>query len=323
MEKNDKPIKKTAFGVIEKLPAKDALKYLAKNVCNKNLKITNKEFRKLYKELSKKLKYNIAIKLGDEGKKELNFFTNKNSEFKNRGISVTIKQKEITLFFTFLDQLDVITKNTNNKFQLDIRNCKIRSSEVDKLCETIKESKTITKINVSGISVDYNKMEDLFNAIKVNNSITVVNFSNNNIGYAGCIGYDGKGMSYDLISVNKKIKKLNLSHNQIDGHGSENLLINLKYNKTLTSVDLSNNMMGFGSDINEKLYDLIKENKTIKELDLSYNHIESKTASGIILSLKYNEVIEKINLSGNNIDEDLIRSINMLVKKNKINKLNL
>ena len=75
----------------------------------------------------------------------------------------------------------------------------------------------------------------------------------------------------DALKVNKSIKQVILSCNQIDAIGVEYICEALKINTTINSLFIGNNQIG---DIGAKyISDLLKINSTINELYLAYTKI--------------------------------------------------
>lgn len=117
------------------------------------------------------------------------------------------------------------------------------------LMEILEESKNITKVNLSDVSMQiYNypgngnsNARALMQILKKNNSIVDLNLSNT--------GLDDDGIKEisDGIKVNKTLEYLNLSRNHFGEIGAKHLTEALQMNKTIKRIDLSQNALGFRS----------------------------------------------------------------------------
>lgn len=117
------------------------------------------------------------------------------------------------------------------------------------LMEILEESKNITKVNLSDVSMQiYNypgngnsNARALMQILKKNNSILDLNLSNT--------GLDDDGIKEisDGIKANKTLEYLNLSRNHFGEEGARHLTEALQMNKTIKRIDLSQNALGFRS----------------------------------------------------------------------------
>lgn len=117
------------------------------------------------------------------------------------------------------------------------------------LMEILEESKNITKVNLSDVSMQiYNypgngnsNARALMQILKKNNSIIDLNLSNT--------GLDDDGIKEisDGIKTNKTLEYLNLSRNHFGEIGAQHLTEALQVNKTIKRIDLSQNALGFRS----------------------------------------------------------------------------
>ena len=106
----------------------------------------------------------------------------------------------------------------------------------------------------------------------------------------------------DCLKVNKSLFSLNLSNNGIGkiNKGAEKLANCLKVNKTLTELNLSNNGIHNFDKGAEKLAEVITTNKVLQNLDISSNRIYCETFSSC---LKLNKALTKLNVSDNGIGD--------------------
>lgn len=94
----------------------------------------------------------------------------------------------------------------------------------------------------------------------------------------------------------------------------ENLMVGLKSNKTLVTLDLRDNDIGMEGAI--FIADALQSGPKLRQLNLSGCNIESQGAIAIINSLS-NSSIETLNLSDNYIGDDGATQIGLVLETNK------
>ena len=104
----------------------------------------------------------------------------------------------------------------------------------------------------------------------------------------------------NFLKTNTTVRNLTLDESLQDGITA--LAECLKYNKSLTTLDLSYNVIGV--DGAAALGECLKCNKLLTTLDLSDNEIVNDGAAALGECLKYNKSLTTLNLGSNKIGDD-------------------
>jgi len=118
--------------------------------------------------------------------------------------------------------------------------------------------------------------------------------------YHGLGPLGAKAIAWPLQS-NKKIEKLNLEGNWIEGEGTVYLAKMLKNNYYLTELYLAENRMG--NQGAEAISELLHKNDMISAIDLSGNDIDDYGGERICRSLLKNSTVKHLYLGNNNFEE--------------------
>lgn len=106
----------------------------------------------------------------------------------------------------------------------------------------------------------------------------------------------------ELIKNNKTLISIDLSNNKIGPKGFKSLCDFLKLNQYISEVNLNNNLLTTSSV--PSIVDLIKNNKSIQVLKLSRNNINSAGCKAITDELKRNTTNIYLQLSNNTLRYD-------------------
>lgn len=195
----------------------------------------------------------------------------------------------ISIFLPIFEKKIETLQSNGAKITLDFGNTMIGSSlkYVYYLCCSFDN---ITKLDLSKCELGKNS-KTFFNIFsKVKSDLQILNISNNVL--------TEKGIDTLFTTLcDSKLKSLNVSYCHIQADFIFPLNNYLAKTTTLTSLNLSNNLLGEnGIDyISEGLI----ENKSIMTLDLSYNGIESKGGEFLKEILEKNTRLITLNLNGN------------------------
>jgi len=124
---------------------------------------------------------------------------------------------------------------------------------------------------------------------------------------------DAKSLAAALAK-NTTITTIDLSRNVIGVEGAKSLADVLAKNTTITNIDLSRNVIGVEGA--ESLAAALAENTTITNINLSHNHIGPEDAKSLASALAKNTTIININLSYNNIGAEGAKSLAAALAKN-------
>jgi Ran GTPase-activating protein (RanGAP) involved in mRNA processing and transport len=129
----------------------------------------------------------------------------------------------------------------------------------------------------------------------------------------------GVGAIANCLRVNKTLTSLDLSENALGWLGAETLARGIKDNDGLVSIDLRKNMLG--RDNQEGLIGLASAlacNQTVTQLDLSSNFIGDEAAAGIASMLHLNRTITDLRMWRNDITPDGVPHIANSLKFNGV-----
>ena len=115
------------------------------------------------------------------------------------------------------------------------------------------------------------------------------------------------------------IKILSLQNNDIDDNCAQILFHNLRFNKSITILNLSHNKISNQSIIYSDLFFI--SNKSLNTLVISYNYLGSKGCINLMNYLKYNQklILRTLDISYNGISEEGMLPLFKYIKAN--NKL--
>ncbi|KAL6618609.1 hypothetical protein LY90DRAFT_669872 [Neocallimastix californiae] len=121
--------------------------------------------------------------------------------------------------------------------------------------------------------------------------------------------FSSKGFSMiaKVLSKNNVIQELYLKNNHLKKENIEDIVEIIASNKTISKLNLEENL--FGSDIEnmKKIAKALTKNKTLKELSLNHNQITSQEAIEFIKFLKLNKTIKTIELKYNKLGDSFAK----------------
>lgn len=127
----------------------------------------------------------------------------------------------------------------------------------------------------------------------------------------------GAGILSNGLKSNRSLRSLNLKWNSIgrDPSGVQALCEVLKYNLTISHVDLRNNRI---NTVGAKaLGDLLTTNTTISHLDLSWNDLGLEGGRALLEGLKLNSCLVDCQLSGSKVGEETLHEVAFLLRRNR------
>ena len=185
------------------------------------------------------------------------------------------------------------------------KNWIIRGRE-NKIIEAIAINKTLLKLDAS-----LTKMQDesyISDCLKINKSLKELNMSKNEI------TSNGVKEIATAIRVNTILEKLNLSCNEISDDGVNFISDGLKNNNSLKEVNISRNKIT--SEGAQYIADAIQINTTLVKLDLSCNALSDDGATAISDSLQFNISLQELNISKNEITSEGVKKMAQVIQVN-------
>ena len=216
-----------------------------------------------------------------------------------------------------------------HKGELNLSRCKYLKMEL--LSEALKGIETITDLNLSdnrSFNVNlYENCEFLKRLLSQNKSITKLNLSHI---YLDSICME---MLSETLAQNNSITNLNLSENiitrigehEISDRGMRALANILTNNRTITNLDIGRIILDSSeSNLMGILFEALSQNNSITHLSLRYNQINDNNVIHLAQVLRHNTTITSIDLYGNRIGDDGAIKLAELLRENRtITKIEL
>ncbi|MDF2965788.1 MAG: hypothetical protein K0Q51_1176 [Rickettsiaceae bacterium] len=196
----------------------------------------------------------------------------------------------------------------NNKQELNLSFKNLSLTQIQKLTEFLKTSKTVTKLNLSWCDIDEAGAKFIADALKQNKFITQIFLQRNNFKQKGA------ELIADAFKSNKYITIIDLSDNNLGAEGGMFIADALKDNSHIKKISLSGNYIG--AEVMGFLADVLKNNTSITGIYLERNNLGDDGAESIAEALKINTSIKEIYLGGNDIGDYGANSIAEALKIN-------
>ena len=190
---------------------------------------------------------------------------------------------------------------------LNIYENNLTENGLNAITEMLKTNKSLTSLSLN-LSHLNEPMKNFAQVIKDSKKLKILDISYSEmdppIFQAFC----------ESIASNKSIEKLVFSDSGI----SDLSLLSeaLKINKTIKELDLSGNDLNFTQS--NFITDIFLSNDTLETVDFSSNFLQSKGAFNFIHSILLNHSLKKILLDHNSIDKFLIFQINSIIRANTL-----
>ncbi|KYR02709.1 hypothetical protein DLAC_00171 [Tieghemostelium lacteum] len=127
----------------------------------------------------------------------------------------------------------------------------------------------------------------------------------------------------DIVKSNKSIQWMNLSHNNLDQDEDHAIIDALKYNQTITYLDMSCNEYQLSSDISKYLCNYIEKSKSLTYLNFSHNSTRTPL-SGLSASLKLSQNLRHLDLSYMVISgQDSLEFLKTVISSSNLSVINL
>eukprot|EP01132_Coremiostelium_polycephalum_P009309 gene9309-11411_t len=204
--------------------------------------------------------------------------------------------------------LNILLRN-QDLTSLDLSSNQLSESNGTLLGDFIRRNQSIQILNISNNDF-YEKTVDIAESLQSNQSITDLSLSNSKAS-----NLIGKVLARSL-SINRTLKKLNLSHTKLGYSGVLDLCHGLKENHiVLESLNLDDTDLGEKGSI--AIGDALRTNSTLTCLHLNFNSIERFGARSIGRSLKSNQTLRILHLGYNQIGVKGLKSISKALRINR------
>lgn len=199
--------------------------------------------------------------------------------------------------------------------RLDISNNKLDRRAAAALAKCLASSECgIVQLTLCDADIDDEECCKFISAIQRNNKVRDLDMSRNCIGSAENLNTvrpqfktGSEALGQCIRSADCPLQTLRISWNKIRLDGAVFLSESLKYNSSLTYVDLSYNSLG--AVAGEVLGGVVMENKTISTLLLGHNGIDSRACFTLCVGLQLNPTMRVLGIEGNPIGRDGARAL--------------
>ena len=182
------------------------------------------------------------------------------------------------------------------------------------LSECLKEDDMLLELNMSNNQIIRGREKKIIEAIKVNKTLLKLDASLMKMQDESCIS--------DCLKINKSLKELNMSENEITSNGAKEIATAIRVNTTLEKLDLSCNALS--DDGVNFISDSLKNNNSLKEINISRNKITSEGAQYITDAIRINTTLVKLDLSCNALSDDGVTAVSDSLQFNiSLQELNL
>ena len=175
------------------------------------------------------------------------------------------------------------------------------------LSECLKEDDMLLELNMSKNWIIRGRENKIIEAIVVNKILLKLDASLMKLQDESCIS--------DCLKINKSLKELNMSKNEITSNGAKEIATAIRVNTTLEKLDLSCNALS--DDGVNFISDGLKNNNSLKEVNISRNKITSEGAQYIADAIRINTTLVKLDLSCNTLSDDGAIAISDSLQSNK------
>ena len=148
---------------------------------------------------------------------------------------------------------------------------------------------------------DQSSFDDLGRTLRINKGLKSLNISHNDISDTKIQGV------VDALYYNKTLRSLDISKNQLSYQITKDLAHALNYNSCLCLLALGSNSIGDEGAIH--LASALKLNKTLNSLYLRDNMITNQGAVAITDALEENKVLRKLDMSMNDISDEGVSAL--------------
>ena len=164
----------------------------------------------------------------------------------------------------------------------------------EKLASAFNASLQIETVAFFGLNVDETLAVFLRNFLKASTTVTTVDLSDSSSGVVNAVG--------ECLKYNSTLTSLDLTGNEIGDDGAAVLGECLQSNTSLKKLSLDYN--GIGADGAAALGECLKYNTSLKKLYLNYSRIDDDSAAVLGECLKHNTSLTRFDLNNNEIGGD-------------------
>ena len=169
----------------------------------------------------------------------------------------------------------------------------ITQYEAAEIAEYVKDSGTLTKLNLSSNVLGAEGGKAIAEALKVNAVLTNLDVQYNEISTEGAKAFA------EALRVNAVLTTLNIDGNGIGNEGAKAFANALTVSRVLTTLNI--NINHIGSEGAMAIAEMLKVNGVLTTLDVSRNQLDAEAGRALADALSVNGVLTSLYLSGNEL----------------------
>ena len=195
---------------------------------------------------------------------------------------------------------------------LEINEIGLTDAGLEWIIMGLDKNTVLLKLGIGGNNITSKNIEEFCKVISLTN-LEEINLSGNKI------GDEGSKWVADLLvgnDVTSKIKKLDISKNEITYKGCGSIFLALRYNSVLTHLNIESNPLG--AHAGQSLHFLMDNNFTIVWFNLNNCELKNGGISHLSLGLAKNKSLTTLILSNNGCKDLGLTSLCEALQENKI-----
>ncbi len=214
--------------------------------------------------------------------------------------------------------LDKLRRNDESLKQLDLRNKHLAATDIQLLCEALKENMSLQKLSLERNSCGNEGAKYLAEALAKNRGLQTFNLEDNLF-----LGDEGIKSLAEGLSKNTTLRILDLGNNLYFGvEGIKSLILVLAKNTALKTLNLRKGNVG--DEGMKYSAEALAKNTALQTLDLGGNNLGDESMKFLAGGLAKNTALQTLNLDGNNLGDESMKFLaEALAKNTDLQTLNL
>ncbi|CAF3550873.1 unnamed protein product [Rotaria sp. Silwood1] len=181
--------------------------------------------------------------------------------------------------------------------EMVLRYHQFSTDDIRAIAKTLSSNLSIERLFLDGNYLQQQAAKYISRMIIINDFITELSLADN------CLsGGEGTKEICKMLTLNRNLKKINLSGNKFNDLDATQLVEAFEQSKILHELDLSHNC--FGEECGKVLGAYISGNDSLESIDLSWNNIRGRSAIDIANGIKENVRLKRCNLEMNGFGPD-------------------
>ena len=243
------------------------------------------------------------------------------SRFKDKGLRTLFQFLATNPVLTHLDLtgneitvdgIQVLTSAmaTNDRlYDLELGVNDLGDLGVQKLAIFLQRNTTLGRLNLRDNKISINGISYLMAALTTNTTLVSLGLSSNKI------GDEGIALLVDMMLKNPALQELELRYNKITSQGARKLAELLQTNNTrVKKLDLSYNDLGDDGVI--AIAHALRSNTTLTTLNLTRTNIGDRAALAMIEALSHNQALSHLHICNRNITDQTTLALAEYLKNN-------